>query len=313
MTILRSAILLGLSLATVSANPTPWKWQKDGNRSVKLSGPAGPVARFLVDPAPADPHFDLLATADGRNLVWVHPPDHSWHYGHWFSWKMINGVNFWETDRKTGVGAGQAKVLKPSIKIGESSATVRYRREYRLRADAEPVMKDQFTITIRPPEKPGFGPQIDWTITTTALADVILDRTPLPDEPGGKPHGGYGGLSWRGAKGLSDVRFLDSKGRIGMDIHRKHARWADARGTLADKAAGIAIFDHPGNPGHPTSWFLVATEEQPFWYLNPALLQPKPLRLKKGESFTHRYRVLVHDGSPDARALDREAKEFASS
>jgi len=78
---------------------------------------------------------------------------------------------------------------------------------------------------------------------------------------------------------------------------------------LAGKAAGIAIFDHPGNPGYPTSWFVVATEKQPFWYLNPALLQPKPIRLKKGESFTHHYRVLVHDGSPDAKALDREAKK----
>jgi hypothetical protein len=272
------------------------------------------VARFLTDPSPADPHFDVLATADGRNLVRVSPPDHPWHYGHWFSWKTINGVNFWETDRKSGKSKGIATVLDPAIEIApdQSAATIRYRREYRLRPGAPPVMADTFTVTIRPPDAEGLGPQIDWTITTTALTDIELGRTPPPGEPGSKPWGGYGGLSWRGAKALENVRFLASDGRLGMAMHRRHARWADATGTMAGKPAGLVIIDHPSNPGHPTSWFIVATPKQPFWYLNPALLQPKPLRLAKGKSFIHRYRVLVHAAAPDAEALDAQQGYRAS-
>ena len=134
---------------------------------------------------------------------------------------------------------------------------------------------------------------VDWSFTTTALADVKLDRTPLPGEPDGKPYGGYCGLSWRGAKDFKDVTFLDSEGRKDMDIHRQHARWVDARGTLAGKPAGIAILDHPDNPGHPMSWFIVAQPDLPFWYINPAIVQPKPIELKNGP--------VAHPPLPDPR------------
>jgi hypothetical protein len=35
---------------------------------------------------------------------------------------------------------------------------------------------------------------------------VVLDRPPLPDEPDGKPYGGYAGLSARLAKDWNEVR-----------------------------------------------------------------------------------------------------------
>ena len=288
-----------LALAAVSsADPADpaWQWKRDGNRSLELRGAAGPVARFLLDPKPADPHFDLLATSDGRNLAWVSPPDHTWHYGQWFSWKFINGVNFWETDRKTGASAGRTEVLEPRIETKPDHATISYRRLYRLPDNDTPILDDRITVTIRIPTDTT-GPSVDWSFTTTALTEVKLDRTPLPGEPGGKDHGGYCGLSWRGAKDFKDVTFLDSEGRKNMAIHRQHARWVDARGSLAGKPAGIAILDHPENPGHPMSWYIVANPKLPFWYINPAIVQPKPIELPKGKSLTHRYRLLIHDGA----------------
>lgn len=299
-----------LPLATLDATPPGWTWRQQDQQSLELRGSSGPVSRFLVDPAPRDPHFDVLSTADGRNLVWVGPPDHVWHYGHWFSWKLINGVNFWETDRATGASPGRTKVIDPRIETGDDSATIRYLREYRLPGKEAPVMNDRFEIVIRTP-RGKFGPQVDWTITTTALEDVELGRTPPPDEPGGKVWGGYGGLSWRGAKEMKDVHFLDSEGREDMVGHRRHARWSNARGTLDDKPAGILLLDHPANPGHPTSWYLVQTPELPFWYLNPALVQPKPVKLAKGDSITCRYRVLPHDGTLVPDEIDAEARRFA--
>ncbi len=288
-----------------------WEWKRDGHRSVELLGEEGALVRFLVDPAPRDPHFDLLATPDGRNLVWVAPSDHRWHYGLWFSWKLINGVNFWETGR-SGASRGRTEVLDSVIVADKNIAAVRYRRLYRLPEADDPVMEDKVVLHLRPP-RDGGGPQVDWSITTRAFVDVELGRTPLPGEPGGKAHGGYGGFSWRGARDLAKVRFLDSEGRVDMKGHRKHARWMNATGNLDGKPAGIALFDHPDNPGHPTSWYLVhrTLKHGPFWYMNPALLQPKPLRLKKGGSFTHRYRALVHDGALDPAALDAKAKAFA--
>lgn len=284
-----------LLIASLSAE-TPWNWKRDNNRSLELHGPDGPIARFLVDPKPIDPHFDILATADGRNLVWVAPPDHLWHYGGWFSWKIINGVNFWETDKKTGESPGRTQVLEPRISTRPEQAMISYRRLYRLPDNPAPILDDRVTVSISPPTG-NTGPVVDWSFTTTALTEVKLDRTPPPGEPGGKDHGGYGGLSWRGAKDLAEVHFLDSEGRKDMEIHRQHAAWVNAQGSLGGKPAGIAILDHPQNPGHPSSWFIVSDPKLPFWYLNPALVQPKPITMKKGESATYRYRILVHDGS----------------
>jgi type 1 glutamine amidotransferase len=41
------------------------------------------------------PYFHPL-TVNSTILSCVSPPDHTWHLGLWFSWKFINGVNYWE-------------------------------------------------------------------------------------------------------------------------------------------------------------------------------------------------------------------------
>ncbi|HEX5789948.1 MAG TPA: DUF6807 family protein [Luteolibacter sp.] len=293
---MRFALFASLCLGALAHAEQPvYSWQIQDNEFVALIGPKGTLARFLINPKPADPHFDVLATRDGRNLVWVGPADHPWHYGQWFSWKMINGVNFWETD-KAGQSAGLEEVMDPDIQTEGKTATIRYSRLYRLKPDAQPVLKDQCTITIHWPsdDTPSCGPSVDCSIITSAMEKVTLDRTPLPNEPGGKPYGGYGGFSWRGAAALADVHFSDSEGRKDMDIHRQTATWVNAVGTMQGKAAGVAIIAQSPSP---VSWFIVQTPQQPFWYMNPALLQPKPIELEAGASLTHKYRIVTHDGS----------------
>lgn len=296
-------VLLSLALAALNASAAP-VWHQDGNRSLELRDGESTLIRFRLDCAPLDPHFEILATPDGRNTVWVGPDDHVWHYGLWFSWKFINGVNFWETDKASRIQQGRSKITGPRIDSSPqaATATIQYRDLAHPDPDGPAVLEDRVTITLTRPQN-GRGPQVDWHITTTALADVKLDRTPLPDEPGGKPYGGYGGFSWRGAKPFKDMTFTDSEGRENMDLHRKHARWVGIGGTLDGKPAGLAVIDHPQNPGHPASWFLANTPEQPFWFLNSAIVQPKPVTLQKGQTLTHAYRVFTADAPLDAAAI----------
>jgi len=134
--------------------------------------------------------------------------------------------------------------------------------------------------------------------------------TPLPGEPGGRDWGGYGGFSWRGAEDFKDLMFTDSEGRENMDIHRHHAGWLNITGTLHGKAAGLCIIDHPDNPGHPQSWYLFHNPKLPFWFANPALLQPKPVSMKKDSSFHHSYRVVLHDGAWQNADCEQAAKRF---
>ena len=150
---------------------------------------------------------------------------------------------------------------------------------------------------------------IDWQSTFTAGDEqVVFDRAPPI------PWGGYAGLGFRAAGSMRDFRSLDSEGRLGrQQAHGKRARWMDFSGVFGEKdekptPGGIAIFDHPANPRHPTHWYLWDDAQLP--YFSPALLFAEPLRLAAGESFTLKYRILVHPGPSDPAALEKEYAAF---
>ena len=306
---MKSFALALLVAPLVAAGPV---WKQDGNRSVELGGDDGVVVRFVLDAAPRDPHFEVLATADGRNTVWVSPPDHIWHYGLWFSWKLINGVNFWETDKKLRQ-KGRNEIHDPVIEIDPDgvTATIRYRERFHPDPEGPAVLEDRVTIKVTRPAG-DIGPKVEWRMITTALADVVLDRTPPPGQPGGGNWGGYGGFSWRGTSEFKAVSFLNSEGRRDDAAHRKNARWMSISGAIDDRPVGLLMLDHPDNPRRPPSWYVIAQPKLPFWYANPALLQNEPMKLKKGESFTHIYPLILHDGNWNAERCEREAGKVAS-
>ncbi|MFU8893279.1 MAG: DUF6807 family protein [Luteolibacter sp.] len=301
--------IIALTLATIAiAQPL---WKADGNRSLEFADADATHVRFVLDAAPRDPHFEILATPDGRNTVWVGPPDHVWHYGVWFSWKYINGVNFWETNPQTGKQQGLNRIEGATIeaKYDGDTATVRYRELAFPDPDGPAVLEDAVEIEIRRPSDTT-GPHVIWRVTTTALADVTLDRTPIAGEPNGRDWGGYAGFSWRGAKGFKDVRFIDSESRKEMDIHGQSARWINIVGLLNDKPAGILIINQAGNPGEIPPWYITHQPRHPFWFANPARLLPNAIPMKQGESFEHAYQIIVHSGSLDPGEIDRSIEKF---
>jgi len=219
---MKTAAIFLLSPVLATADPT-WTWQQDADRTLELRGADGPIVRFVLDSAPKDPHFEFLATPDGRNTVWVGPGDHVWHYGLWFSWKLINGVNFWETNPATGRQAGRSEILEPKIEATPeaATATIRYRERSYPVPDGPAVLEDAVVIRVTRPQD-GRGPWVEWQVTTTALADVELGRTPLPDEPGGKPYGGTGGFSWRGGNVFKELGFPESAGPETFPVPAPH-------------------------------------------------------------------------------------------
>jgi type 1 glutamine amidotransferase/HEAT repeat protein len=254
------------------------------------------------------PYIHPLATIDGSVLTWHRPPDHVWHRALWFSWKMINGLNYWEENRQ---GQSQGRTDVKSIKTAlnkDFSAKIEIILSYHPPKKPE-VLAEKRTMLISAPTAAGLY-RIDWTsVFTAAGADVLLDRTPIKGESGGKGWGGYAGLSIRMAKETRGWSIIDSKGRKDMKIHgQPNAVWVDASGKTSSGAlAGVAMFDHPSNTRHPSPWYIA--KGMP--YFSPAILYNKPLTLKKAGSLTLKYRVLVHPGLAENRMLDKEFKTFA--
>ncbi len=105
-------------------------------------------------------------------------------------------------------------------------------------------------------------------------------------------------------------------GVLEAQVRGKRANWADYSGEFRGEKVGIAIFDHPQNPRHPTYWhtrgygmfaaniFGVRTFEN-----NKSL--DGSLALKPGEQLRFRYRVVVHPGDAASAGLEKLSTDYA--
>lgn len=296
--------------ASRGRGPGGFAWESTPG-AVSLLNEGRTVWRFNHNPAHAKPFFNPVALADGTVLTWNAPPDHPWHHGLWFSWKLIDDVNYWEEDSATGASQGRTSWDSPQIETRDDfTAAIRLAIAYGPPGQ-EPVLREQRTIEVSAPAPDG-GYRMDWTMAFTALADtVVLSRTPPPGEPGGVDYGGYAGLSVRLARDLKDWQVVNADGLAGMEGHRKPSVAMDFSGSVAGRTAGIAILGHPANLNAPNPWFVVLDPATPFGYFSPAVLCLAPHRMGRGESFTLRYRVLIHTASLTPARLAEAAADFA--
>jgi len=294
--------------ATKSAPSYAWR-QTDGLLALLNHGRF--VWQLNFDKKEGKPYFHPVCLADGTELTWHRPPDHPWHYGLWFCWKYINGLNYWEEDRQTGLSQGRTEIEHTAVKLHDDhSADIVLNLSYHP-PGAPAVLVEQRRIHVSAPDSDGLY-RIDWTGRFTAgAADVLLDRTPIPGEKDGQSWGGYAGLSVRFAKDISGWQLLDSEGRKDLTAHGQNARWMDLSGRFAQgPTAGIAIFDHPNNLRHPAPGFVIMDPKPPFGYFSPAVLFNKPYTLPAAESLTLQYRILIHPGRLDTKALESEWQSF---
>ncbi|MBA7592916.1 Vitamin B12 transporter BtuB [subsurface metagenome] len=70
------------------------KTQTNSESNIRLKTTAS-IWKFNFDKTEGKPYFHPLALEDGTPLTWLRPEDHPWHRGFWFSWKYINGLNYW--------------------------------------------------------------------------------------------------------------------------------------------------------------------------------------------------------------------------
>jgi len=257
------------------------------------------------------PYFHPVSLIDGTELTWLRPPDHPWHRALWFSWKFIDRLNYWEEDRKTGHSQGRTELVKIEAKAAsDHSARIEMTLSYHP-PDKPAVLTEKRLIAISAPGKEGRY-HLDWQSTFVAAdADVVLDRTPIKGQKGGKGHGGYAGLSARLPRDTSDWQVVDSEGRRDTKAHGQKARWLDFSAETESGPAGVAILDHPQNLRHPSPWYVTMSTGVPFGYFSPAVLFREPHTLRAGQSLALRYRVLIHPGRVDRAHLDGEWKDFA--
>ncbi len=289
------------------------RWQLKPDESVAWVGPQGVIWQFNYGKNLAKPYFHPVALPSGEVLTWDQPPDHSWHHALWFSWKTINGINYWEEDSRTGQSQGKTDWSNIDIQTHDDGrAHISMDLSYHAPGE-QAVLTEKRIVQISTLGDDNQQYHLDWTSTFTAgAADVVLDRTPVPPDPAGKSWGGYAGLSIRFAKDLTQRQAFSVSGPAEFNkhsIHRSKSPAMDYNGLIGGQPVGIAILDPSDNPRHPTPWYAIRSEMS---YLNSAFLTHEPYTLNAGKSFTLRYRIIVHHGRWDATALQAACEQRAA-
>jgi hypothetical protein len=305
----------GIALQFLSAAPAGkaegLSWRR-ATGSVALVKQDQVIWNFRYNRNEAKPAFHPVALPGGPVLTCFRAEDHPWHRGLWFSWKFINGLNYWEEDKVTGASEGRTEWRNVRVTTRpDFSARISMELSYRP-TNGQPVLAEQRVIEVSTPDAQGIY-RLDWTMTFKALGkDVWLDRTPIPGEPEGKGHGGYAGLSVRFARELTNAQAVTSTGPVVFTngTYRGKAAATDYSGTLENQEIGIAMVDHPGNLNAPSPWYIIDNKQMK--YFSPAVLCYGRHTLKAGATMTLRYRVIAHPGRWNADRLRAQAERFAS-
>lgn len=242
------------------------------------------------------PYFHPLAIPGTEDvLTSFRPPDHNWHLGFWFSWKFINGCNFWEPDTN-GITRVIAQTVTPADdKTLTADATLTY-----LARGKEAVREKR---AVRVTTQPNGNYTIEWDATFTAAdGDAVFSATPAKKDKEGKrwATGGYAGLMLRFADSPGfTYTFANAEGKADVQAcGEKSARMEIIATAKADGAkAKITVTDHPENPRHPTPWFarhsLADHKGRGYYLVGPSMVFHEPLTLPAGQSMRFRYTVSV--------------------
>jgi hypothetical protein len=286
-----------------------WEQQAD---SLALRQNGQDVWRFNFGANEGKPNFHPLALPAGPVVSCYRPKDHPWHRGLWFSWKYVNKVNYWEENRKTGLGEGKTEWRAPLVET-HSDFSARLVLDLNYHPTNGPVvLTEHRVITVSAPDNSG-AYYLDWDMTFHAMAEeVVLDRAPPVDEKGNNVSGGYAGLGIRAAEDFQQTEVITGNGAVKYENNRfrGQALALDFSGIIDGQMAGIAFLDNPANLNSPTPWYVI--NKAPMYYISPAVLTYHPKSLKAGESMVLRYRVVVHPGRWTEEQLQAASKHYAA-
>lgn len=236
--------------------------------------------------------------------------DHPHHRSLWYSHGAVNGVDFWAETAKAGKIAHD-KFLE--VKSGADSGVIRSRNKW-VAPDGSVVCTDELTFRVyaRPLNERLF----DFDITLQAgEKEIVLGDT----KEGTMAVRVVETMRLKPNKFNTDKptgHIVQSTGVRDAETWGKRAEWCDYHGPVQGKILGIAIFDHPQNPKHPTWWHV---RDYGLFAANPFGVhdfEKKPadagnLTIPAGKSVTFRYRFYVHEGDEQQGKVAERYEEYA--
>lgn len=242
------------------------------------------------------PYFHPVYAPNGQIVTDDAPEDHVHHRGLCFAWGDVNGINYWaETNCGESV---RGRIVHREFRqksVNEDSAGFAVVNDW-VAPDGTRPIEEICHLTVYRPEID--VQTIDFCFELHAQsADIVMGTPPA-----------YHGLCYRAAK--SEYRKItNSDSRLGeREAKGKPAQWCELGMILSNASLGVAIFDHPSNRRHPTTFFAL---DEAFGFISTSFAYNEPYTIPTGESLTLKYRVLIHLGDLFSFDLWKCYEEYA--
>ena len=302
----------------------------DGKPFTSYIYPGGDLKKAVLYP---------VKTAQGTAITrgWPMDPrpdervDHPHHVGMWLNHGDVNGYDFWNssaavdrTKHKYGdILHTGVKSMKGGKQKGELTVTADW-----INQDGGLMLKETTTYVFR-----AVGDQriIDRITTLTAPQEDITFKDSKEgvfairlarqlEHPSNKPElfTDASGIATKvpalNNKGVTG-NYQNKEGVKGEDVWAKRSAWCNLTGQIGNEKVDVAIIDHPKNITYPSYWH---ARGYGLFAINPMgtkeFTNGKETlnhQLKKGESMTFRYRVVVDSKYLSDADLDALAADFA--
>lgn len=222
--------------------------------------------------------------------------DHPHHRSLWFALGNVNGQDLWSegkasgrtvhrgfTDIASGTRTGVIKTLNDWVSV-EGKVLCSDEETLRFYAPKDDTTLLDFEVTLH-------ASHGDLTLGDTKEGSFALR---IAESMRLKPN--------KFNVGKPTGHIVNSEGVRDGQTWGKRAAWCDYYGPVGTNVVGIAIFDHPSNPRHPTWWHVRdygLFAANPFGRHDFEGLPDKhagDLKIPAGQSVTFRYRVVLHPG-----------------
>jgi len=323
----------------VSVIPDP------ANRKVIIKAGGQPFTAFIYPDSLEKPVLYPVYAPDGQVITRGfplqprpgEPVDHPHHIGIWFNYENVNGLDFWNNSHAIPV---EKKHLYGWIRVDSVHAQSMGSGNSRigsLQYNARWTDQQCNTLLLEGTRlifsADGKERTIDRITTLQAVQDVTLPDTKdgllglrvtrelqIPSNAKGKFIDNKGNITEVAAGNAPGINgnYLTSEGKMGDSAWGTRGSWCMLYGKIGQDTISIVMIDSRLNPGYPTYWhargyglFAANPLGQKIFSNGKESLN---LSLKKGESVTFRYRIVIAAGPKlSTERIRRLADNFTNS
>ncbi|MES1261407.1 MAG: PmoA family protein, partial [Acidobacteriota bacterium] len=306
------AFLWMVSLANLGNAQVTFRKRPD-RMEVRIGGK--PYTDLFYGPGTRKSYLHPLRSGSGKIVTRQFPreqvagerQDHPHHQGLSFTFADVNGFNLWASDAtQQNEKSGSIRLNRVGkLEEGTQAGTAQVFFDW-LDPQGKILLTEDRTMIFR---EGGADRILDFDISLRARERVVFGDTK------------EGMFNIRLASGFEEPAGLmtSSAGcRTEKECWGKRADWMEFAGQIDGEKLGVAIFDHPGNPAHPTYWHARAYG---LFAANPFGVRDftgdrnanGSRTVESGATLRFRYRVLIHPGNTDPDALARAYTEYSRS